>query len=134
MQITSDLAHSYFKENQTLLKQFGLYIELIKENVVLVHSIPLLLLGSDISVLIRDLEDDFLASKETQSLQDKIEYICKTWACHNSIRANKVLNVDEMNQMLRLIESTSNAGQCNHGRPTYVKFTNTQIAKWFERT
>ncbi len=135
IQIASDLSYSYFQENQNILRQFGLHIEVDdEEKVVLVHAIPLVLLGTDIAFLIRDLEDDFLASKESQSLQDKIEYICKTWACHNSIRANRSLSVDEMNQILRMIESTSNAGQCNHGRPSYVKFTSNQIAKWFERT
>jgi DNA mismatch repair protein MutL len=123
-----------FIENQEILKQFGLHITgQEKEGFIFVNAIPLLLVQSDITALIRDLEDDFVIMQEMQSMQDKAEYICKTWACHHSVRANRALSISEMNDILRMIESTSNAGQCNHGRPSYIKFKSSQIAKWFER-
>jgi DNA mismatch repair protein MutL len=123
-----------FIENREILKKFGLHIDVQeKESFILVNSVPLLLAQSDVTKIIRDLEDDFALMQEMKSMQDKSEYICKTWACHHSIRANRALSIDEMNQILRMIESTSNAGQCNHGRPSYIKFKNSQIAKWFER-
>ncbi len=131
--IYSDI--NVFVENQLILKEFGLDITVPEnENFILINTIPLLLVESDIAKLVKDLEDDFAAMQGLQSMQDKAEYICKTWACHNSIRANKSLNIEEMNQVLRMIESTNNAGQCNHGRPSYIKFSSFQISRWFERT
>lgn len=131
--ITSNIAINCFEENKETLEQFGLCIS-VGEGFIVVNAIPLLLVGADINKVIDDLADDFVSIGYMHNFHDKIEHICKTWACHNSVRANKVLTIDEMNAILRMVESTSNAGQCNHGRPSYVKFNVAQIARWFERT
>jgi len=67
------------------------------------------------------------------SLKEKLEQVCSTMACHGSIRAGRRLNPEEMNALLRLMESTPYSGQCSHGRPTYVELKLSDIEKLFGR-
>ena len=62
-----------------------------------------------------------------------IERIFSSISCHNSIRAGRLLNIEEMNALLRLMERTPNAGQCNHGRPTFIELSIKDIEKLFGR-
>ena len=64
----------------------------------------------------------------------QIEKLFSSIACHNSIRAGRKLNLEEMNNLLRLMENTPNSGQCNHGRPTFVELNIKDIEKLFGRT
>ena len=66
-------------------------------------------------------------------IQEKIEEIWGNIACHASIRAGRVLNIEEMNGLLREIEKTPLSSQCNHGRPTFIKLELKDIRKIFER-
>ena len=67
------------------------------------------------------------------SLTEKLHRVCATIACHGSVRAGRNLNIDEMNRLLRDMEKTEHSGQCNHGRPTYVKLKIADIEKLFDR-
>ncbi|MDD9841864.1 MAG: DNA mismatch repair protein MutL, partial [Alphaproteobacteria bacterium] len=67
------------------------------------------------------------------SLKEKLEEFCGTLACHTSVRAGRRLNGEEMNALLRDMEATPHAGQCNHGRPTYVELKLAEIEKLFGR-
>jgi DNA mismatch repair protein MutL len=115
------------------LAQLGLVIEEFGETAVLVREIPALLGDTDVKKLIKDLAAEINEWGSAYSLNDKIHHICATIACHGSVRAGRVLNVDEMNRLLRDMEKTEHSGQCNHGRPTYVKIKLADIEKLFER-
>ena len=67
------------------------------------------------------------------ALKEKLEAVCATMACYGSVRAGRRLKADEMNALLREMETTPHSGQCNHGRPTYVELKLTDIEKLFLR-
>lgn len=115
------------------LEEFGLSIEPFGESAVLVREVPAALAQSDIQALVRDLVDDLHEAGDPHSLKERVLEVCATQACHGSVRAGRRLNVDEMNALLRQMEDTPHSGQCNHGRPTYVKLGLGDIERLFGR-
>lgn len=115
------------------LEAWGLEIERFGPRAVLVRAVPALLGHTDVKGLVRDLADDFAAFDSALSLKERIDEVCATMACHGSVRAGRPLSVAEMNALLREMEVTPHAGQCNHGRPTYVKLAREDIEKLFGR-
>ncbi len=113
--------------------ELGLVIEPFGEGAVVVRETPALLGEVDIKGLIQDISDDLEAMDENLSLKEKLEDVCSTMACHGSVRAGRRLNRDEMNALLREMESTPHSGQCNHGRPTYVELKLSDIERLFGR-
>ena len=100
---------------------------------MLVRATPALLGSGDPSGLVRDLADELAAYDEALSLRERLDAVAGTMACHGSVRAGRVLSVTEMNALLREMEVTPHSGQCNHGRPTWVKMPLEQIEKLFGR-
>jgi DNA mismatch repair protein MutL len=100
---------------------------------MLVRSVPALLDTKDVQSLIRDLADDLAAYDEAISLKERLDLVTATMACHGSVRAGRVLSVAEMNALLREMEVTPRSGQCNHGRPTWVKLALGDVEKLFGR-
>ena len=115
------------------LQELGLIIEKMGDQAVIVREIPAVLGNVDVKLLMQDILDTISAFGTALSLEKKLEDIYGTFACHHSIRAGRKLNVDEMNEILRQMESTPLTGQCNHGRPTHIKLKKTDIEKLFER-
>jgi len=115
------------------LSQLGLVVEEFGNTAVLVREIPALLGDTDVKKLIKDLAAEIAEWGNAYALTDKIHHICATIACHGSVRAGRALNIEEMNRLLRDMEKTEHSGQCNHGRPTYVKIKLADIEKLFER-
>ncbi|MBQ4399741.1 MAG: DNA mismatch repair endonuclease MutL [Alphaproteobacteria bacterium] len=113
--------------------KLGLGIEEFGPQAVLVREIPGLLGDTDVKSLIKDLAAEISEWGTAYALEDKIHHICATVACHGSVRAGRALNIEEMNRLLRDMEKTEHSGQCNHGRPTYVKIKLADIEKLFER-
>jgi len=90
-------------------------------------------LVGEVLKVIRDLADDLSEIGAAHSLKERLDDVCGTMACHGSVRAGRRLNRDEMNALLREMEVTPHAGQCNHGRPTYVELNLADIERLFGR-
>ncbi len=115
------------------LSEFGLELERFGASAMLVRATPAMLGSGDVKGLITDLADELGAYDEALSLKERIDHVASTMACHGSVRAGRVLNVAEMNALLREMEVTPHSGQCNHGRPTWVKLAHGDIEKLFGR-
>lgn len=113
--------------------KLGLKLEAFGVSAVLVREVPALIADTDVKKLIQDLAAEIAEWGTALSLTDKLHHICATMACHGSVRAGRALNLDEMNRLLRDMEKTEHSGQCNHGRPTYVKLRLADIEKLFDR-
>lgn len=115
------------------LKDFGLDLERFGPSAMLVRSVPAMLGQSDVQGMVTDLADDLAAYDSALSLKERLDLVAATMACHGSVRAGRVLSVAEMNALLREMEVTPRSGQCNHGRPTWVKLGHGDIEKLFGR-
>lgn len=115
------------------LASFGLEIERFGAAAILVRATPAVLGTGDVMGLITDLADELAAHGDALSLKERIDAVAGTMACHGSVRAGRVLSVAEMNALLREMEVTPHSGQCNHGRPTWVKLAHGDIEKLFGR-
>ncbi|TPG09617.1 DNA mismatch repair endonuclease MutL [Sphingomonas oligophenolica] len=115
------------------LAEFGLEIERFGARAVLVRATPALLGQADPTGLVTDLADELAAYNEALSLKERLDAVAGTMACHGSVRAGRVLSVAEMNALLREMEVTPHSGQCNHGRPTWIKLAHGDIEKLFGR-
>jgi DNA mismatch repair protein MutL len=115
------------------LSAFGLDIERFGPAAMLVRATPALLGTVDSQRLLQDLADDLAEHDAPLSIGERIDHVAATMACHGSVRAGRVLSVAEMNALLREMEATPHSGQCNHGRPTWVKLGHGDIEKLFGR-
>ncbi|MGY6551823.1 MAG: DNA mismatch repair endonuclease MutL [Erythrobacter sp.] len=120
------------------LARFGLVIERFGPDAMLVRALPAALPRADSARLLRDLADDIAkhgpqADSGALLLAERLELVLATMACHGSVRAGRVLSVAEMNALLREMEATPRSGQCNHGRPTWVKLSMNDVEKLFGR-
>ena len=135
--VVVNLSDEYLAENlcdrTEELAKFGLNIQKFGTKAIAVREIPSLLGDFDIEKLIIDLADNFKDLGENIALQELIEHVTETYACHYSIRAGRSLSISEMNDLLREMEATPFSGQCNHGRPTYVQLSLSDIEKLFGR-
>lgn len=111
----------------------GLVIERFGPGAMLVRALPGTLKRADPEKLLTDLADDLAKHGASLLLGEKIEHVLATMACHGSVRAGRTLNVAEMNALLREMEATPRSGQCNHGRPTWVKLSMNDVEKLFGR-
>lgn len=115
------------------LAELGLVIEGFGHGAVMVRETPALLGEVDVQGLLRDLADDLQEYDDAIAIKNRLGDVCATMACHGSIRAGRRLTGDEMNALLREMESTPHSGQCSHGRPTYVELKLGDIEKLFGR-
>ena len=111
----------------------GLEIERFGPTSILVRAVPAALRSPDVGRLLADLAAEIAELGSALSLQERLDHVEATIACHGSVRAGRVLSVAEMNALLREMEVTPRSGQCNHGRPTWVKLAHTDIEKLFGR-
>jgi DNA mismatch repair protein MutL len=115
------------------LTELGLDIERFGPTAMLVRATPAPLGKTDIPGLLRDLAAELAELGTALALRDKLDHVAATMACHGSVRAGRILSVAEMNALLREMEVTPHSGQCNHGRPTWVKLAHADIEKLFGR-
>ncbi len=116
------------------LSALGLTIEPFGGNAVCVRETPAILGEVNASAMIHDILDELSDLGQTQTVQDRIEAILSRVACHGSVRTGRRMSAPEMNALLREMEATPHSGQCNHGRPTYVKLKMTDIERLFGRS
>ncbi|WEK47077.1 MAG: DNA mismatch repair endonuclease MutL [Candidatus Andeanibacterium colombiense] len=121
------------EENAEKFAALGLAIERFGPGAMLVRALPGALAKADPQALLQDLADDLALNGDALLLDEKLEHVLATMACHGSVRAGRVLSVAEMNALLREMERTPRSGQCNHGRPTWVKLSMTDVEKLFGR-
>jgi DNA mismatch repair protein MutL len=100
---------------------------------IVVQAIPLLLEGSDVEPLVRDLLSDLAESNGVERIEAAVDELLATLACHAAVRANRRLTVDEMNALLREMERTERSDACNHGRPTWTRVTLADLDRLFLR-
>ncbi|HEX8468088.1 MAG TPA: DNA mismatch repair endonuclease MutL [Allosphingosinicella sp.] len=115
------------------LTEMGLELERFGARAMLVRATPALLGNGDAKGLVTDLADELAAFDEALALKERLDHVAATMACHGSVRAGRILSIAEMNALLREMEVTPHSGQCNHGRPTWVKLAHGDIEKLFGR-
>ncbi len=119
------------------LEELGLLVERRRPESVMVREVPVWLSGGDAAALLRDVLSDLAGydddSTGIEAVAAHRDELLSTMACHHSVRAGRRLTVTEMNALLREMEVTENAGQCNHGRPTYRVQTLAQLDQIFMR-
>ncbi|MEY4237679.1 MAG: mismatch repair endonuclease MutL [Pseudomonadota bacterium] len=115
------------------LAEHGLALERFGPDAMLVRAVPAALAGGDVQALVRDVADDLAQNGAALVLGERLDLVLATMACHGSVRAGRTLSVAEMNALLREMERTPRSGQCNHGRPTWVKLALEDVEKLFGR-
>ena len=124
---------SLLLENTAHLSKLGLEIEPFGTGAIAVQSVPAILgEKTNVTALVKDLADNVLETGEA-GLNERINDILSTMACHGSVRSGRRMNAEEMNALLRQMEATPYSGQCNHGRPTYIELSLKDIEKLFGR-
>ncbi len=121
------------EEYTEIFSRIGFRLERAGPETILVREIPVVLHKSNIETLVRDVLSDLRTFGTTQRIEQNINALLSTMACHGSVRANRQLTVPEMNGLLRDMEETERSGQCNHGRPTWTQMTLSQLDKLFMR-
>lgn len=121
------------EENAALFGQLGMVIDRAGPESLLIRQVPVLLADGDCEQLLRDVISDLLEHGSSARVQESVNEVLSTMACHGSIRANRRMTVPEMNALLRDMEITERSGQCNHGRPTWIPVSLAEIDKWFMR-
>lgn len=133
IKLDEHLVESLLK-NKEMLSKLGLEIEPFGPATIAVQAVPVLLTGRmDTTNLIRDLADELAEHETLGGLEERLNQILSTMACHGSVRSGRRMNAEEMNALLRQMEETPMSGQCNHGRPTWIELKLGDIEKLFGR-
>jgi DNA mismatch repair protein MutL len=115
------------------IEAFGLSVDRAGPTMLVVREVPALLKDSDVESLLRDLLSDIVEAGSSSRLEDASDEFLATMACHHSVRANRRLSLDEMNALLREMETTERADQCNHGSPTWAAISMAELDRLFLR-
>ncbi|CAG0941851.1 DNA mismatch repair protein MutL [Gammaproteobacteria bacterium] len=129
----SESEASWVEEQGAALLQYGFAIERTGPAAVTVRAVPALLAGADIERLVRDLLADLCLDGHSARIGQGLDAVLSTTACHASVRAHRQLTVAEMNALLRSMENTDRADQCNHGRPTWTELSMQDLDRLFRR-
>jgi len=121
------------ESNKDTFEKLGFVLDRLSPEKITIRAVPSLLKDSDTESLVRDVLSDILTHGSSERIQQAMNEILSTMACHGSVRANHRLTVPEMNSLLRDMERTERSGQCNHGRPTWTQLSVDQLDKLFMR-
>lgn len=130
----SDVRAAALLEKADFFRSLGLEIEAFGAGSIAVRSVPVILGNRiDAKKLLNDVADEMEEHDNSTLVEEKINAVLSTMACHGSVRSGRRLSIEEMNALLRQMEETENSGHCNHGRPTYVTLSLKDIEKLFHR-
>ena len=115
------------------LDRLGFELSLAGPNEVIVRSLPSLLSQSQCLELVGEVLNELVEVGQSQLVESAIDHLLATMACYGSVRANRRLTIEEMNALLRAMELTERADQCNHGRPTWIQLDMTSLDRLFLR-
>ncbi|MBF0159436.1 MAG: DNA mismatch repair endonuclease MutL [Magnetococcales bacterium] len=132
LQLSATEAAQLERHRQSLVS-FGFAVEPFGEQAFAIREIPQLLAGASVGNLVVDLVRDLEQFGDSSALAQRQEAMLATMACHGSVRAGRTLTLDEMNALLRQMESTLFSGQCSHGRPTHMSLSLSELDKMFQR-
>lgn len=121
------------QENSVALRELGFEICALSPTMLVVRGVPATLKDADIAELSREVLSDIREFGASEALTSRRNEVLSTMACHGAIRANRMLTVPEMNALLRQMETTERAGQCNHGRPTWFEISFADLDRMFMR-
>ena len=124
------------EEYREVLLRIGLEMRVLGESEIALLTIPQLLRVPNPVDLARDVLGVLLewgSGQAVERLEDYRNELLATMACHNAVRAHRLLNLDEMNALLRAMEKTERANQCNHGRPTWTQLSLKELDALFLR-
>ncbi|PPD47305.1 MAG: DNA mismatch repair protein MutL [Methylobacter sp.] len=121
------------EHSQAVFTALGFELDRFGPETLVLRSVPALLRNTDVETLLRDVLADVSEHGMSQRVQEHIQELLATMACHGSIRAQRRLTIDEMNALLRDMEKTERSGQCNHGRPTWIALSTGDLDRFFLR-
>lgn len=125
----ADCAEQY----EEIFKSLGFELQRAGPETLLIRQVPVVLNRAKVEQLVRDVLSDLIEHGSSERIQQHINEILSTMACHGSVRANRRLTIPEMNALLRDMEATERSGQCNHGRPTWLLQSLDELDKLFMR-
>lgn len=124
---------SLAEEHAATLEALGLELRPVGPDRVSVRRVPALLAGADAEQLVRDLLSELAEFGDSRRVAEALDEVLSTMACHGSVRANRRLDPAEMNALLRAMERTERSGQCNHGRPSWIQLSLSELDRLFLR-
>jgi len=127
--VEADLA----QQQQDFFADLGFELNRIAPEALLLRSVPALLATADATVLLKAVLVELETYSSSQKIQQQLNQVLASMACHGSVRAGRQLTLVEMNALLREMEHTERIGQCNHGRPTWIELSQTELASFFLR-
>ncbi|REC94427.1 DNA mismatch repair endonuclease MutL [Kushneria indalinina] len=121
------------EREQATIAAMGVTLEAAGPETLLVREVPALLRGGSVEALVREMLEELERYGRSQVVRDHLFDLLSTMACHGSVRANRRLEIEEMNALLRDMERTERSGQCNHGRPTWTEMSMRDLDRLFLR-
>ncbi|MCB1604575.1 MAG: DNA mismatch repair protein MutL, partial [Xanthomonadales bacterium] len=121
------------EEYSEWFQKLGFEIQSASKESIIIRKVPSILIKTDIEELIKDVLSEIVTLGSSRKIEAGMNEILASMACHGSVRANRQMTIVEMNALLREMEKTERADQCNHGRPTWVQLDMKQMDKLFLR-